>query len=383
MGLIATFKWLTPRFPGFPAVVLRHGVCVSLVLCQLHTGFQELRTRWNHDDILRSYAQGILHSLPQNAVLLSYTVINWNTIRYLQLMPFPWFSRQYHLLDGRNIHFPAISADVSTIKTSPGYAKYIQTFLRANMPHHGEDIFLDLHAVNDGDIGDDGDYHGVFLTPFGALWQVHAAAATLSPDTLFERWNQQQQHIHVPAVLKDPLRLLLCKRKLGAALHRLSHWIGAASKIKTIDQLVAFVHGLHQAMQALDSVMTTIDAMPGAITYPEFDVSENAALACMRFQVGLEVLVSMIDDSSSATLQHKVESNTQLLEELTANVFPFVTRLREKAVNDIPLTSSKSSNSRSEKRQPAASARDDIPKKKTKSKKRKRSSKHKRQPSDP
>uniref|UniRef100_K3WL96 Uncharacterized protein n=1 Tax=Globisporangium ultimum (strain ATCC 200006 / CBS 805.95 / DAOM BR144) TaxID=431595 RepID=K3WL96_GLOUD len=126
MGLIAILKWPTARFRGFPAVVFRHGVCMSLVLYQLHTGFDELRARWYHDDTLRSYAQGILHSLPQNAVLLSYTDINWNTIRYLQLcerqrgdvthlslqlMPFPWFPRQHHLLRERNIHFPAISAD--------------------------------------------------------------------------------------------------------------------------------------------------------------------------------------------------------------------------------------------------------------------------------
>lgn len=64
----------------------------------------------------------------------------------LQLMPFPWFTRQHKLYE-KSIHFPLIRADVSTIKTSPAYATYLREFLQTNIQKHSSKVFLDLHAV--------------------------------------------------------------------------------------------------------------------------------------------------------------------------------------------------------------------------------------------
>lgn len=52
----------------------------------------QLRGNWldateQPKDIIRVYGESILSSMSPNAVLLSYTDINWNSIRYLQVDP--------------------------------------------------------------------------------------------------------------------------------------------------------------------------------------------------------------------------------------------------------------------------------------------------------
>lgn len=68
----------------------------------------------------------------------------------LQLMPFPWFQRQHALHS--SVRFPSIRKDVSTTRTSAGYAKYLQEFLLANIAAE-RSIFLDLHAVVRSNLG--------------------------------------------------------------------------------------------------------------------------------------------------------------------------------------------------------------------------------------
>lgn len=176
VGLVAIAKWLAAHVQS-PRLVqgIRYGVVSALLVRQLAASahiFQH-QAHSPHVDVIRSYGETILQSLPPNALLLSYTDINWNTIRYLQLcehqrpdvthlslqlMPFPWFKRQHALYtrthgsqsepnDVARVVFPAIARDVSTTRTSAGYATYLQAFLRANLPQFHDRLFLDLHAV--------------------------------------------------------------------------------------------------------------------------------------------------------------------------------------------------------------------------------------------
>lgn len=79
-------------------------------------------------------------------------------------MPFPWFQRQHALHP--LIRFPPIHKDASTIRTSAGYATYLQEFLLANLAAE-KPIYLDLHAV------------------VGRMHSGVAAAVVSSPEHLF------------------------------------------------------------------------------------------------------------------------------------------------------------------------------------------------------
>lgn len=63
----------------------------------------------------------------------------------LQLMAFPWFVRQHDLY--QSVAFPRVHRDVSTNKSSEGYARFLDEFLRANLKTVKSEVFLDLHAV--------------------------------------------------------------------------------------------------------------------------------------------------------------------------------------------------------------------------------------------
>ncbi|ETP45033.1 hypothetical protein F442_08497 [Phytophthora nicotianae P10297] len=137
---------------------IRYSICLTLVAAQ----YQRNRLV-GHDlpgDLIRRHGEAIFDVIPHNGVLLSYTDINWNSLRYLkacegmrpdvtllslQLMPFPWFPRQHALYP--TIVFPPIQRGVSTVKTSPGYARLLHDFLAANIAIDSDHLFLDLHAV--------------------------------------------------------------------------------------------------------------------------------------------------------------------------------------------------------------------------------------------
>ncbi|POM71638.1 Hypothetical protein PHPALM_11771 [Phytophthora palmivora] len=140
------------------AKIARCSVCLLMIATQYQRN--ELGGNDFADDMIRRHGEAIFDVIPHNAVLLSYTDINWNSLRYLQvcegtrpdithlslqLLPFPWFRRQHILYP--TISFPPMQSDVSTMKNSPGYARLLHDFLAANMGQHKDHLFLDLHAV--------------------------------------------------------------------------------------------------------------------------------------------------------------------------------------------------------------------------------------------
>ena len=109
----------------------------------------ETAYRWSEQYILMHdmYGQGALgnyfekhgiatlESVPQNALLVSFTDLNWNSIRYLQacekrrldvvhlnfqIMPFPWFSKtQTKLYNSSGIVFQKLTTIVRRCKKVP------------------------------------------------------------------------------------------------------------------------------------------------------------------------------------------------------------------------------------------------------------------------
>lgn len=401
IGLAAAANWLRDRIRSRVLVqTIRFGVVGSIVSYQLAIGARVFLydASWR-SDVIRSFGERILQSLPANALLLSYTDINWNTIRYLQLcehqrpdvthlslqlMPFPWFERQRALYahasqspSDRKIRFPAIRSDVSTLRTSAGYATYLREFLLANLPQFKQRVFLDLHAVvrrclrcavasssladevsvllllqSDGDIGDGGQYHGVRLTPHGAVW--HVSPGTADPGMLYKRWEAapvtlrsslERSHHTRHAFPRGSWEFAALKIEVDgeyqAALFRLDHWLGRFKSTADLDALVAFVHGMHTTTLALDDVVaralepSTVTHAVGTLadgdamtSYPAFDVKKNAAVARMRLQAGLEVLEVIVRGGKRTARKH----NTKLFAELVDELLPQMRELRETAL---------------------------------------------------
>jgi hypothetical protein len=63
--------------------VIRCSVCLVLVAAQLQRN-QPVGDE-TPGDLIRSHGESIFAALPSNAVVLSYTDINWNSLRYLQV----------------------------------------------------------------------------------------------------------------------------------------------------------------------------------------------------------------------------------------------------------------------------------------------------------
>jgi hypothetical protein len=149
--------------------------------------------------IMNKYGATKLYSLPPHSLLLSHTDLDWNTVRYLshceryrpdvihlnfQLMPYPWFKRQESLYP--DIHFPYTNFNgVSTDRTSQGNTLLVRRFLQANNADNiypqkaiknlllSGGIYLDMQSVNEPDIGDCGQWHGLTLLPYGTLYKVY------------------------------------------------------------------------------------------------------------------------------------------------------------------------------------------------------------------
>jgi hypothetical protein len=121
--------------------------------------------------IMHDYAKSIMNSLPADSMLLSFSDLNWNTVRYLQtcegtrndishisiqLLPFPWFQRQISNGLYPNIKFPSILPDASTNRADEGYKKLISRFLNANIQNHDAlpgGLYIEMQAIDSDDWG--------------------------------------------------------------------------------------------------------------------------------------------------------------------------------------------------------------------------------------
>lgn len=73
---------------------LRYTLCLGLILHRYH--HNKPPPTAERGDLIRAYGETILERLPPNALLLSYTDINWNTIRYLQVHAKQCSGNSYH-----------------------------------------------------------------------------------------------------------------------------------------------------------------------------------------------------------------------------------------------------------------------------------------------
>lgn len=140
--------------------------------------------------IMHDYGKALLDSLPVNSLLLSYSDLNWNNVRYLQtcearrsdvshvsiqLLPFGWFARQTLDSTYKRVIFPTILPTVSTNRLDIGQKQLISRFLHANMKNGTEDggIYIEMQAILETDIEIGGKYLDDFtLLPWGLVYRV-------------------------------------------------------------------------------------------------------------------------------------------------------------------------------------------------------------------
>lgn len=105
---------------------------IVLALASIGAGVAQRFALMDHStsgNTMVAHGRAVLATLPQDAVLLSFTDLNWNTVRYLQqcegqrpdithismqLMPYPWFERQHALYP--DITFPPVPRDATSDK---------------------------------------------------------------------------------------------------------------------------------------------------------------------------------------------------------------------------------------------------------------------------
>ncbi|KAJ8524582.1 hypothetical protein ON010_g16534 [Phytophthora cinnamomi] len=276
---------------------VRASFCLTLLASQYQRSQPE-GDPYATGDMIRKHGEDIFDVVPQGAVLLSYTDINWNSLRYLQ-------------------------HGASTVKSSRGYAQLLHNFLAANIEKHGDHLFLDLHAVNDEDIASNGQYLGFALIPNGLVWKVSLPPATAADaDVLYSLWKS----IPPPEVQFTPSLFPAGSWEFASAtiandaryqggLFALSHWIERGRAVQHASEAAKYVLGMRHALHLLSQVEADVATPDGSwgLTYDAYDLSKNTALAAMRFTSGLELMESLItplkehQKRNGASRQDKVE----------------------------------------------------------------------------
>ncbi|ETW00206.1 hypothetical protein H310_07603 [Aphanomyces invadans] len=261
--------------------------------------------------VISSYGNALLDTLPPNSVLLSYTDINWNSVRYLQecekkrpdvthlnfqLMPYSWYSRQHDLYPG--ITFPPLIQGVSTERGSKGFEQLTRRFVMQNM--YALNMYLDLHAVNESALGKDGYYNGFYVTPHGMLWKIHEQKKMPTYSTwnkeskaLFRMYNQSFALAHSAKYPTGSWEYVARKIYFDGlyqkALHSLQYWIDRTAKKGkdvTYDDLDGYMFGLRDIVKALNGIYHI--ALPAqCVTYPRKDIVKNLALTYVRYHGAL------------------------------------------------------------------------------------------------
>ncbi|RLN50449.1 hypothetical protein BBJ29_000974 [Phytophthora kernoviae] len=319
--------------------VIRFSLCTALIAAQFQRNYSGADPN-THEDLIRAHGDAIFNVMPRNSVLLSYTDINWNSVRYLQtcedvrpdvthlslqLLPFPWFPRQHALFP--TIKFPLIHRGASTTKGSAGYARLLHDFLAANVAQHGNHLFLDLHAVNDEDIAPNGQYLGFTLTPHGLVWRVNMPIANV--DALYSQWETvPSPAVHFAVAVYPPgswefaAATIANDARYQSGLFALSHWLERGRIARHASEAAEYVLGIHRALQLLIQVeaATVITGGNWGLTYEYYDMAKNTALAAMRVTSGLDLIAPLLpplkQENRRNGASHKELREIKELEEL-------------------------------------------------------------------
>lgn len=278
------------------------------------------------------HGQAILNTIPKNSLLLSFTDLNWNSIRYLQacenkrldvthlnfqIMPFPWFEKtQKKLYKEDGVIFPKIDYKSASMKKgTKGHAKILTEFFLANLndkANKKRKIFVDLHAIGfDQFEGTENIFQGLHYIPYGTIWQV-----TKHNSFKYNKWAEQlgrsmETVDNVLLPLPQKKDLLAGSWEEGCAATYLDSLyqtaifqleIAVKMNVQTGDNAVRlnrrngkrFFHALFQSFEHLQRILNVIEKTSHNLKLK--DVYKNAALSASRMVTAM-TWVDKVDKS--------------------------------------------------------------------------------------
>ncbi|CAM9766485.1 unnamed protein product [Ectocarpus fasciculatus] len=266
----------------------------------------------SHGWTMHLYGQALLSALPQRALLLSHTDLDLNAARYLrvceglrtdvthislQMMPYPWWeSTQADLHPG--VVFPPILRGVSTKRESEGNAALVTRFLAANLPQERQ-IFLDMQAVDEREIGAVGFYRGFSLVPHGLVYRV-LPRLTLQES---ERWHE--------GVVKQLRSLSECMQPVTVNRYHPGTWEFSAASVYWDAHYQAGLFFLSYAIGAWDNA-------PRATQRPHLLPALRDASALLQRTLEAADGHGMFSSSRSDLLKNTVLAKIRLLQALQA-----------------------------------------------------------------
>ncbi len=269
------------------------------------------------------HGQAVLDSMPQNALLLSFTDLNWNSIRYLQecenkrldvthlnfqIMPFPWFEKtQRKLYNSASVKFPKISySDASMQKGTRGHAKILTDFFMANLKnkaHKKRKVFVDLHAIGFDQFQESENvFQGLHYIPHGTVWEVKAYKA-FKYNAWKKRLSRSMETVDkmlLPLPTKDTLlpgsweegctatyidslyQTALFQLDIAVRMN-VQNGKDAISLKKKQGKL--FFHALFQSFEHLQRILKLVETSPHNLKMQ--DVYKNAALSASRMTTAM------------------------------------------------------------------------------------------------
>ena len=243
--------------------------------------------------IMHDYATSIMNSIPANSILLSFSDLNWSTVRYfqtcegkrkdishvsIQLLPFPWFQRQITKELYPNIAFPSILPNASTNRAHDGYKELISRFLNANIDNEKDfpgGLYIEMQAIqNEKDWGsylkDD-----FVLLPWGLVFRVLPLSKTNEQD-LPKDWHPKA--LYVTKQIRDTMgRHVKTNVRNGS-------WEYAAM---TIYWDMHYELGLHMLGLALD-LMNEMKAKPSLVV-PYIQMLKVSSKVLMQVQKTVKI----------------------------------------------------------------------------------------------
>lgn len=288
---------------------------------------EHMMTSWKEPSrgmIIHDYATAVLSSLPENSLLLSYSDLNWNSVRYLQtcedkrkdithlslqLVPYTWFEEQQSQLYS-NVIFPQIQADVSTDKQSPGYHDFLISLLKANIDNDAFEggIYIEMQSILNTDIQTGGIYKNeLTLLPWGMVYRV--LPKSNSNDKTFThlrtKWQPKSLSTRskVREVMKDHISSKVNEGSWEFAAisvywdmyYQLGlHILGIALTLPTAVQkdikiLPKYIQSLRISSKLLSQVSKANDNHKGIVNQNEKDLIKNTALSQMRYNEAIKL----------------------------------------------------------------------------------------------
>ena len=257
-------------------------------------------------------ARIILKTVPASSLVVSFTDLNWNSVRYMQtceqkrldvthlnfqLMPFPWFTHQHQLYP--RVAFPKIQPGASMEKGSAGHAHLVGEFLRANIDNFPS-VFIDLQTIGFDQFEGENIFAGLQFVPHGVLWRVTKPSKVFNYVDWMDKFQSgaastMESHLQPlpargsvqPGSWEEAIIKTYFDARYQTFLFQLVYAIGKkVNNLKDFQGLLqrggaaSFLDALFTSFRGLHDLSKTLGSHPH--TLKAEDVFKNAALAASR-----------------------------------------------------------------------------------------------------